>query len=115
LGTTCRTSRASTAHEAIRNAASTVTSAVVDWCDKVERFATAVGDNFDFSCYRRTLWAVCTPHIVYVASGAALDVRDSLRWFTSLENLLCLPMAPSSQLWGPRGNSGWFRSVRLPG
>ncbi|MDR6507276.1 hypothetical protein [Arthrobacter oryzae] len=59
-------------HNSIRNAASTVISAVTKWNSVVAQIEnTPCGDNYDFSQFERILGVVVTPRIIYVVESLA--------------------------------------------
>jgi hypothetical protein len=63
-------------YSVVRNARTTVENAVEFWDSIVETLrANPVGDNYDFSSYERIVGVVVTPHVFFVASDAATQVR----------------------------------------
>lgn len=76
-------------HKAIRNAETTVVSAVNHWKGIVDTLdANRVGDNYNLSNFDRIIGVVCTPFVVYTTSGDALSTTiGSLRWASSLDEL----------------------------
>jgi hypothetical protein len=75
-------------YRAVRNAASTVRTAVRDWSDIIRTLRTnPVGDNYDFSGWD-LVGVVCTPSVVWIELGACTEfVFPRLRAAVSLAEL----------------------------
>jgi hypothetical protein len=59
-------------HRAVRNQASNLQTYVAEWEDKKHLLlAHMIGNNYDFSSYRKIVAIVCTPRPVYVPIGQA--------------------------------------------
>lgn len=78
------------AHNAIRNAASTVDRGVDYWSGIVDQLnAQRVGDNFDLSGFTQIVGVVCTPFVVYTSHSRSVERSiGRLRWSSSLDELL---------------------------
>jgi hypothetical protein len=76
-------------HQAVRNATTTVESAVRQWNEICESLRVSpVGDNFDFSEFGEIIGVVCTPHVVYVSLGVATtEVKPGLYAAVSADEL----------------------------
>ena len=77
------------AHNAIRNAASTVDKGVDYWVKIVSQLQTRKeGDNFNLTSYKQIIGVVCTPFAVYTSHPASLSMAvGKLRWACSLDEL----------------------------
>ena len=76
-------------YRVVRNVQSTTDSAVIDWNEKIALLRKhSVGDNYDFSRFKRFLGVVCTPFEVYSDAPETLAFADgSLRRCASAAEL----------------------------
>jgi hypothetical protein len=76
-------------YRVVRNVASHVANAVAEWRDRVAEIkANPVGDNFDFSAYRRIVGVVVYPHTPWTTSReATLEVASGLRAASSASEI----------------------------
>lgn len=89
--------------KAVRNVRTDVERYVESWLEITDRLRQhPVGDNYDFSSFTRVEAVVCTPHVFYVESDAALEAvplsrGGTVRRACSIDELSAALSGPQAQ------------------